>query len=65
MRRNKKADNGLAVTTMSNTLKTKSGGRGKNTHQPKPTTPSAKKTWAEVIKSGGINIRIVLGNGLI
>jgi hypothetical protein len=26
-------------------------------------TPSAKKTWAEVIKSGGINVQIVLGNG--
>jgi hypothetical protein len=26
-------------------------------------TPSAKKTSAEVIKSGGINVQIVLGNG--
>jgi hypothetical protein len=26
-------------------------------------TPSAKKTWAEVVKSGGINVQIVLGNG--
>jgi hypothetical protein len=26
-------------------------------------TPSTKKTWAEVVKSGGINIQIVLGNG--
>jgi hypothetical protein len=25
-------------------------------------TPSAKKTWAEVVKSGGINVQIVLGN---
>jgi hypothetical protein len=25
-------------------------------------TPSAKKTWAEVINSGGINVQIVLGN---
>jgi hypothetical protein len=55
--------NELAVTTASNTLKTKTGGRGKNTHQPKLTTPSAKKTWVEVVKSGGINIQIVLGNG--
>ncbi|KAI5810590.1 hypothetical protein BZA77DRAFT_360936 [Pyronema omphalodes] len=29
---------------------TKNGGRGKNTHQPRQTTPSAKKTWAEVVK---------------
>jgi hypothetical protein len=26
-------------------------------------TPSAKKTWAEVVKSGGINVQVVLGNG--
>jgi hypothetical protein len=25
-------------------------------------TPSAKKTWAEVVKSRGINVQIVLGN---
>jgi hypothetical protein len=42
-RRNKKANNEPVATTMSNTLKMKTGGRGKNTHQPKPTTPSAKK----------------------
>ncbi|KAI5806013.1 hypothetical protein BZA77DRAFT_363242 [Pyronema omphalodes] len=42
---------------------TKNGGRGKNAHQPRQTTPSAKKTWAEVVKSGGINVQIVLGNG--
>jgi hypothetical protein len=62
-RRNEKADNERAATTASNTPKMKNGGRGKNTHQPKPTTPSAKKTWAEVVKSGGINVQIVLGNG--
>ncbi|KAI5812146.1 hypothetical protein BZA77DRAFT_359711 [Pyronema omphalodes] len=27
------------------------------------TTSSAKKTWAEVVKSGGINVQIVLENG--
>jgi hypothetical protein len=62
-RRNEKADNRQVVTTTSTTLKMKTGRRGKNTHQPKPTTPSAKKTWAEVVKSGGINVQIVLGNG--
>jgi hypothetical protein len=36
-RRNEKADNKPAATTASNTPKTKTGGRGKNTHQPKPT----------------------------
>jgi hypothetical protein len=62
-RRNKKADNKPAVTTVSNTPKMMTGGRGKNTHQPRTNTPSAKKTWAEVVKSGGINVQIVLGNG--
>jgi hypothetical protein len=62
-RRNDKADNKWAVTTANNTPTTKNGGMGKNTHQPRTNTPSAKKTWAEVIKSRGINVQIVLGNG--
>jgi hypothetical protein len=62
-RRNNKADNKRAVTTANNTLTTKNGGRGKNTHQPQMNTPSAEKTWVEVVKSGGINVQIVLGNG--
>jgi hypothetical protein len=62
-RRNEKANNEPAVKTVSNILKMKTSGRGKNTYQLKLTTPSMKKTWAEVIKSGGINIQIVLGNG--
>jgi hypothetical protein len=62
-RRNEKADNKWAVTTMNNTLTTKNGVRGKNTHQPRMNIPSAKKTHAEVIKSGGINVQIMLGNG--
>jgi hypothetical protein len=60
---NEKADNKWAAITASNTLTTKTGGRGKNAHQPRTNTPSAKKTWAEVIKSGGINVQVVLGNG--
>jgi hypothetical protein len=62
-RRNDKANNKRAATTANNTPTTKNGGRGKNTHQPRTNTPSAKKTWAEVVKSGGINVQIVLGNG--
>jgi hypothetical protein len=62
-RRNDRADNKRAATTANNTPTTKTGGRGKNTHQPRTNTPSAKKTWAEVVKSGGINVQIVLGNG--
>ncbi|KAI5808392.1 hypothetical protein BZA77DRAFT_362484 [Pyronema omphalodes] len=37
--------------------------RGWTTRPTKQTTPSTKKTWAEVVKSGGINVQIVLGNG--
>jgi hypothetical protein len=62
-RRNDKADNKRAATTANNTPTTKNGGRRKNTHQPQTNTPSTKKTWAEVVKSGGINVQIVLGNG--
>jgi hypothetical protein len=62
-RRNDRADNKWAAATMNNTPTTKNGGRGKNTHQSRTNTPSAKKTWAEVVKSGGINVQIVLGNG--
>jgi hypothetical protein len=62
-RRNDKANNKWAATTANNTPTTKNGGKGKNTHQPRTNTPSAKKTWSEVIKSGGINVQIVLGNG--
>jgi hypothetical protein len=62
-RRNDTADNKRAATTASNAPTTKNGGRGKPTHQPRTNTHSAKKTWAEVVKSGGIYIQIVLGNG--
>jgi hypothetical protein len=62
-RRNDKADNKRATTTANNMLTTKNGRREKNTRQPRTNTPSTKKTWAEVVKSGGINVQIVLGNG--
>jgi hypothetical protein len=62
-RRNKKADNKQATETSNKPPMTKSGRWGKNSHQPRMTNTSTKKTWAEVVKSGGINIQIVLGNG--
>jgi hypothetical protein len=62
-RRNDKADNKWATETSNEPPTTKTGGRGKTTHQPRTNTPSAKKTWADVVKSGGINVQIVLGNG--
>ncbi|KAI5812148.1 hypothetical protein BZA77DRAFT_359718 [Pyronema omphalodes] len=34
-----------------------------NLNGKRQTTPAAKKTWAEAVKSGGINVQIVLGNG--
>jgi hypothetical protein len=60
--RNDKDDNKRATTTTNNTATMKNGGRGKHNHQPRTHTPSVKKTWAEVIKIGGINVQIVLGN---
>jgi hypothetical protein len=62
-RRNNKTDNKGAATTANNTPTTKNGGRAKNNDQPRTNTPATKKTWAEVVKSGGINVQIVLGNG--
>jgi hypothetical protein len=62
-RKNDKADNKRAMTTANNTPTMKNGRRGKKTHQPRTNTTSTKKTWAEVVKSGGINVQIVLGNG--
>jgi hypothetical protein len=62
-RRNDKADNKRAMETSNEPPTTKTGGRGKTTHQPRTNTPSVQKTWAEVVKSGGIDVQIVLGNG--
>jgi hypothetical protein len=41
----------------------KNAGWEKNSHQPRLNNTSAKRTWADVVKSGGINVQIVLGNG--
>jgi hypothetical protein len=62
-RRNEKADNKWATETSNKPATTKTGGRGKTSPPPRTTNTSAKKTWAEVVKSGGINVQIVLGNG--
>jgi hypothetical protein len=42
---------------------TQNGRRGKKSHQPTKTNTPAKKTWADIVKTGGINVQIVLGNG--
>jgi hypothetical protein len=43
----------------------KHGGQGKKAHQRTNNTGNhrAAKTWADVVRSGGINVQIVLGNG--
>jgi hypothetical protein len=62
-KKNEEADKKRAKEMNNKPPMTKNGGRGKNSHQPQPNTTSTKKTWADVIKSGGINVQIVLGNG--
>jgi hypothetical protein len=62
-KRTEEAGKKCAMETSDKPPTTKNGGRGKNSHQPWPTNTSAKKTWADVVKNGGINVQIVLGNG--
>jgi hypothetical protein len=62
-KQNEEADKKRAKEMSDKPPTTNNSGRGKNSHQPRPTNTSAKKTWADVIKTGGINVQIVLGNG--
>jgi hypothetical protein len=62
-KRNEEAEKKQAKETSNKAPMTKNGRRGKNSHQLRPNNTSAKKTWADVIKNGGINVQIVLGNG--
>jgi hypothetical protein len=62
-KKTKEADKRRTVTVCKKTLMTKNGGCGNNSHQLRPKNTSTKKTWADIIKSGGINVQIVLGNG--
>jgi hypothetical protein len=39
------------------------GGRGKKAHQLTTNHHRDARTWADVVRSGGINVQIVLGNG--
>jgi hypothetical protein len=39
------------------------GARGKKPHQPIAKHHRGSKSWADVVRSGGINVQIVLGNG--
>jgi hypothetical protein len=62
-KRNEEEDKKRAKEISDKPLMTKNGGQGKNSHQPRPTNTSAKKTWVDVVKNGAINVQIVLGNG--
>ncbi|KAI5812896.1 hypothetical protein BZA77DRAFT_358718 [Pyronema omphalodes] len=62
-RRSEQTSNQKEAPNNNKTPTTKTSRRGKSTYQPKPTTTPTKNTWAEVVKSGGINVQIVLGNG--
>jgi hypothetical protein len=57
------ADKSRIEMACEKTPMTKNGGWGKNSHQLRLNNTSTKKTWADVVKSGGINVQIVLGNG--
>jgi hypothetical protein len=43
----------------------KNGGWGKKPHQPMNNNTPPKRTRADIIKAGGINVQIVLGNGYL
>jgi hypothetical protein len=62
-RKNAAADKTRAMEMNGKPPMTQSGGRGKKSHQPTKTNTPAKMTWADVVRTGGINVQIVLGNG--
>jgi hypothetical protein len=58
-------DQRWTATPRDKTPNDKHGGRGKKAHQLTSNTGNhrAVKPWADVVRSGGINVQIVLGNG--
>jgi hypothetical protein len=58
-----KADNTRTETAREKTPTKQNGERVKKNHQPMTKNYRDAKTWADVVRSGGINIQIVLGNG--
>jgi hypothetical protein len=62
-KKNMEMDKKWAKEIHDKTPMTKNSGWGKNSCQLRPKNTSTKKTWADVIKSGGMNVQIVLGNG--
>jgi hypothetical protein len=58
-----KADNTRTETVHEKTPMKQNGERVNKNHQPMMKNYHDTKTWADVVRSGGINIQIVLGNG--
>jgi hypothetical protein len=58
-----KADNTRTETAREKTPTKQNGERVKNNHQPMMKNYRDAKTWADVVRSGGITVQIVLGNG--
>jgi hypothetical protein len=62
-RKNVVADKTRAMETNGKPPMTQNGGQGNKSHQLTKTNTPVKKTWADVIRTGGINVQIGLGNG--
>jgi hypothetical protein len=62
-KKNKATDQKRTTETNGKCPTKQNGGRGKKSHQPTNTNTPPNKTWANVVKAGGINVQIVLGNG--
>jgi hypothetical protein len=62
-RKNEIADKIHETEKYTKPLIIQNGRWGKKHHQLTKTNTRTKKTWADVIKNGGINVQIVLGNG--
>jgi hypothetical protein len=62
-RKNGEADKTRAMEMNGKPLTTQNGGWGKKPHQPMKSNTHVKKTWADVVQTGGINVQIVLRNG--
>jgi hypothetical protein len=61
-KRHEEADRKRAMETNGKPPTTQNGRWGKKSHQLTNTNTPPKKTWVDVVKAGGINVQIVLGN---
>jgi hypothetical protein len=57
------ADNTRTEMVREKTPTKQNGQQVKKNHQPTTSNYHDAKTWADVVRSGGINVQIVLGNG--